>query len=152
LDAKTTDGIVYRKFSLGEDTYAVAAGDYVVTIARGLDYEVCRKAFTLEAGKTADFSCEMKKVVDAEGYGAIDLHMHTELSVDAQVPVERRIVQFMAEGLEAVSVTDHDRITDLRPLADSIMLLDGKSKASSLVSVFPGCEISPTSNHYNMHS
>jgi len=149
LDAHINEGVTYRFFTLGTDTYTIVPGDYTITVSHGYEYTLCRQNITVEAGVVQAIDCELQKVVDTTGWMAADFHLHSELSVDAYPTAMERVRHFLAEGVEYIANTDHDHISNFQPEAEATELQDGGYMASDLLMFFPGAEISPPWAHLN---
>ncbi len=142
-DAASGAAIIKRVFSTdGQGTFLLEPGDYTLTASRGYEYDIVQKSITLAAKQTIDFTGDLTRVVDSTGWIASDFHMHTELSIDAVVPIEERVTQLAAVGLELTPITDHDHISNLDPLVDPLGLRD-------YLRVLVGDEVSPPWAHTN---
>jgi hypothetical protein len=100
----------------GEGERPVPAGEYRVTIARGFEYTAFERDVSVKAGKTTSVSAELSRVVDTKGWIAADLHLHAMPSPDAIQPLTDRVRALVATGVEVGVATDHNKVTDYRPV------------------------------------
>jgi len=80
--------------------------------------------------------------VDTTGYGAVVVHIHSEFSIDSDLPIDVRVRALTAAGMEFVFPTDHDVFQDYQPFIDQLDL--GAWLTSDV-----GNEISPLFGHFN---
>lgn len=128
-----------------EDELPVPPGTYDVFISRGMEFDLYSERITVSAGEHRIISCRIDRVVDTRGYISADLHVHSVNSPDAPVPLIDRILTFMGEGVDVLVSTDHDFITDYRPLIEKI-------GASLYLTSFPGEELTTFDvGHFNAY-
>ena len=96
---------------------------WTVQISRGVEYT----AFT--ATELAVFPDQativeavLERVVDTDGWISLDPHLHSEMSVDSSVPLDERVRSVAAEGVEIAISSDHDFVSDYKPLIDELGL------------------------------
>jgi hypothetical protein len=106
--------VVYSDTGAGERP--VPPGRYHITIDRGFEYTAYEKDVDVVAGRTASVSVELARVVDTRGWIAADLHLHAMPSPDAIQPLADRIRALVATGVEVGVATDHNHVTDYRPV------------------------------------
>ncbi len=101
-------------------------GEYDVAVSRGPEYSVWPATWPL-AGKRVDLttangavSAVIARVLDTPGWMSADLHVHAIHSSDSLVPNERRVANFLAEGVDVLVSTDHEFITDYAPLVEQM--------------------------------
>lgn len=136
-------GTVYRYLSAdGRGGGVLPPGSYRAVASRGYEWEVAQVDFTITAGASATIAGTIERVVDTDGFVAIDSHTHTAVSVDARLDPRERVAQALADGVELVVTTDHDIIFDLQPVAEELGLSGGFATAM-------GCEVSPDRGHIN---
>lgn len=111
-------------------------GRYRVVVSRGPEWTRHEERIDLAAGGEATVTARLYRVIDTSGYLACDFHQHTVNSPDSNVLLEDRVVSNLAEGLEFWSSSDHDVITDMRPVIDAL-------SATGLADSVPGDEITP---------
>jgi hypothetical protein len=118
-----------------------AGGNYRIYASRGTEWSVASQAVTGTANVNLTFT--LKRVVPTQNYFATDWHVHQIGSPDSPVMSEDRIRSAVANGIEMFAVTDHDYVSDLQPLVESMGL-------SHLLRVVPGIEVTPFAyGHYN---
>src|SRR4029079_16678688 len=71
------------------------------------------------AAPGAQVDAVLDHVAPTPGYAASDFHQHSNRSPDAPVPLEARVLSYVAEGIDFASTSDHDYLTDLRPIMAS---------------------------------
>ncbi|QED27533.1 hypothetical protein FRD01_09825 [Microvenator marinus] len=120
----------------------VVPGTYSVQVTRGMEYEIFQSSVEVSADTTVDV--ELVQSVPTPGWIASDFHQHMEPSTDSRIHVRDRILDNIAEGVEFAAATDHDVVTDLRPILNELGLED-------YFSTVPGMEISPTISHVNVY-
>jgi hypothetical protein len=117
-DAGAALDVVYSETGRGERP--VPPGRYHVTVGRGIEYTAVEKDVEIVAGKTAGVSAELERVVDTRGFVSADLHLHSMPSPDATQPIADRIRALVAAGVEVGVATDHNKVTDYRPVIDEL--------------------------------
>jgi len=117
-------------------------GKYTLLVSRGLEYEYHKSTVTLQGGKTTQLQIELQRAVEVHGVQA-DMHLHAAPSIDSNLPLEQRVASLVAEGIQFAAATDHDTLTDYRPIIQKMQL------EQWLQSVI-GMEVSPLVLHTNM--
>ena len=64
----------------------------------------------------------VERVIDTTGFISADFHVHGSNSPDSAVPTARRVMSFAGEGVELLTGTDHDVLTDYQPMLRSLGL------------------------------
>jgi hypothetical protein len=105
------------------------AGRYDVLITRGLEYTLYDSASSgwpdgvvLNPGQVSRIDAVLGREVDSTGFISADLHVHATASHDSGIPLETRVISMVSEGVEFLAGTDHDVITDYRPVIESLGL------------------------------
>ena len=111
-------------------------GTYRIVASHGPEWSRFESKYTVKAGDKLQLEAKLAHVVDTTGYLACDFHQHTVNSPDSDVTLERRVITNLAEGLEFVSSSDHDYLTDFKPV---IAALGSRDRMDSAV----GDEITP---------
>lgn len=114
----------------------VPPGTYRAVVSHGPEWSRHEEKLTLSAGQEATVSAHLYHVLDTSGYLACDFHQHTLNSPDSTIPLEERVVTNLAEGLEFLSSSDHDYISDFRPIIASLGMSDRMDSV-------PGEELTP---------
>ena len=122
----------------------LAPGRYRVQASRGPEYDLWRGEVEVSAEKGAMVKPVLRRVVDTQGWLAVDLHLHADPSGDSDVSLKDRVLSLMGEGVELAVATDHDHVTDYGP---SIREL----KARRFLRAAPGVEVTTRSwGHFNV--
>ncbi|MEK7469091.1 MAG: CehA/McbA family metallohydrolase [Planctomycetota bacterium] len=90
-----------------------ADGTFTITASRGPEFEVA----TAEVGPWAcdPRTLEPKRAFDTPGMISADFHVHSDPSPDSRIPLPDRVTGYLAEGVEWIVSTDHNRATDFGP-------------------------------------
>lgn len=92
------------------------AGRYRVFATRGPEYDVTSVEIALEAGHRAPLAlAPPRRVLESPGWLSADLHVHSAASDDSGLAVSSRVASFVAQGLDVVVATEHDRVFDYGP-------------------------------------
>lgn len=95
---------------------AVAPGTYEVVVSRGPEYELTRRSVELRAGALVAEQLRLVRAFASPGWVSGDFHLHSSPSTDSDVPLDVRVTTCAAEGLEVATSTDHNFISDYRPV------------------------------------
>lgn len=124
------------------------AGQYDVMVTRGPEFSAWPETVPV-SGFSADLTAAdatanavLARVVDSTGWTSADLHVHAVNSADASPSNESRVLSFLAEGVDTLVATDHEFVTDYRPVVQAL-------GAASLISTIMGSEVSPDFGHQN---
>ncbi len=98
----------------GQAAFHLEPGRYTFVATRGLLHHVDVQEVQLSAGTTR-LAFVIPPAVEAAGTIVADLHVHTARSPDAFVPDLLRFRSFETAGLDLVVITDHNKVSDLRP-------------------------------------
>jgi len=111
----------------GEARIELPAGRYEIFVSRGIEYglwhsedEGWEGGIVVEAGQSARIDAVLPLEVDSTGFISADLHVHAHPSHDSGVSLEARVTTMACEGVEFVSSTDHDYITDFAPVIEAM--------------------------------
>lgn len=108
--------------AVGSGEIVMPSGNYRVFISRGLEYEVIEKDYTFGFGRENLIEGELKKVIESDGYIAVDIGVKTNASFDCPVAAKDRLIQAAAEGVEVLISGDMNTATDLEPIATQLGL------------------------------
>ena len=142
-NAASNAGIYTAEYMpVGTGAAQLIPGEYTVTISHGVEYSIAKQNILVTAGAQTVVEQRLVREVDTTGYISGDYHTHCTNSLDSSLPEWKQIHVYIAEGIELLVSTDHDYITDHRPLIMQMGLADRISSA-------PGCEVSPYIGHFN---
>ncbi len=123
----------------------VPPGAYTAYVTRGFEFTRFEAPVVVDAGATATLQASIAHVLDTTGLIGAEFHQHCLGSIDAQVPVPRKVMENAAEGIELGASTDHDVITDFAPYVAAMGL-------EPYLSVIPGNEVSYQGiGHFNVY-
>ena len=100
----------------------VEPGSYQVYVTRGGEWSVYGTPATLTGGATTVVNAQIAHVLDTAGFISSDYHVHQVNSPDSRIANARRVESFAAEGVDNLIATDHDAITNLSPLINTLGL------------------------------
>ena len=106
----------------GHVTLAVRPGDYTVYFSRGLEYDLTSTTVRVTEGNVASVSGQVTRVVDTSGWMSMDGHVHSENSVDSHMDLPERVLSAAGEGIDIAISTDHNFVSDWRPMVDHLEL------------------------------
>lgn len=121
-----------------------AGGTYRVIATRGTEWSAASEVVTPVAGETTSpLQLRLRQVAATDGYVGSEYHVHMIGSPDSPVSNPRRVATMVADGVEVFAATDHDYVTDLQPLIESMGL-------AQFVRAIPGIEVTPfVYGHFN---
>ncbi|MCS7309144.1 MAG: CehA/McbA family metallohydrolase [Armatimonadetes bacterium] len=134
-------------FSLsGNETIPVEPGRYRLTLTRGFEYEIAQREVDLQPGGRVVWRATLARTARLPGYLSGDFHVHAIPSPDSSDPLADKVKAFVAVGVQILTSTDHDVLTDYQPV---ILALGAQRWITSLV----GCEITPNFGlgHFNAY-
>ncbi len=107
----------------GHASVGVPPGSYTISVSKGMEYD----AFTateviVPPNGAAAITAPLARVLDTDGWISVDPHMHSEMSIDSSVPLDRRLLSVAAEGVEVAVSSDHDFVVDYAPIATELGL------------------------------
>lgn len=120
----------------GRGRLVMEPGVYQVIASRGMEYDISRQYVTLFPNSQHRFSATLSKVVDTKGWVSADFHVHGPNSVDSGLDHETRVLSYAAEGVQLISSSDHDQLTNYKPTIYDL-------KLQPWVNSQVGVEISP---------
>jgi hypothetical protein len=98
---------------------------YDVYVSRGPEYDLfVKRNVDFRAGRRVELEAILHRVVDTSHYLSADLHVHAVNSLDSSYSLNKRVTSAAAEGLEIAVATDHNYITDYRPVIADLHLQD----------------------------
>jgi hypothetical protein len=94
----------------------VPGGRYRLLVTRGPEYTVRELPFSARADEPTVVRTTLRRVVDTKGYISADFHLHSVNSQDSLVGLRDRVRSLVAENVEFAVPTDHNYVTDYRPI------------------------------------
>lgn len=94
----------------------VAAGTYRVVATRGPEFELVDRRVTVKEGERTEITGTLKRAFETPGFISSDLHQHSAPSFDSGVSLADRALANAAEGVEVLVSTEHNVVTDFRPV------------------------------------
>jgi hypothetical protein len=106
-----------RIFSLsGAGMVVVPAGQYDATVSRGLEWDLAAgRRVTIIEGAATTLSVKLRHVLETPGWISADFHVHAAPSPDSIVPLRHRVYEFVSDGVEVITATDHNVVSDYGP-------------------------------------
>jgi hypothetical protein len=128
----------------GQLELPILPGSVDLKIGSGFRHERATvETVELVAGSATSRSVVLPRVLQHDGWFAVDTHLHGAPSPDGSLPMEDRLITCASAGVDVPVTTDHDRLADYRPLAAALGLAD--------MMVMPGVEVSPVlRGHFNL--
>jgi hypothetical protein len=134
------EGSVDGRFSID-----VPVGSYDVYVTRGFEFSRFVERVRILDGGAAQVHATLAHAIDTTGFVAGEFHQHSLGSIDAAVPVPRKVLENAIEGVEVAVSTEHDNVYDFRPFVDELGL-------SSFLVAFAGNEVSYQAiGHFNVY-
>ncbi|MBP7126205.1 CehA/McbA family metallohydrolase [Myxococcota bacterium] len=133
-------GVQYDPIPRGDRQVPVVPGDYTLTVARGLTWTADRQDVTVRPGEVTEATARIAPAVDTAGFLSVNTHEHCERSIDSFVPVEDRVWNAVANGIDVMNPTDHDFFGNHRGTIARLGIQDQ-------VISYTGCEVSPLWGH-----
>lgn len=100
----------------GDGRITIEPGRYRMLVTRGIEYGRYEETdFVLRPGEMRRFEALLVHEVDTEGWMSADIHLHSRLSFDSGMDLDRRVTTAAVEGLDLAVATDHDVLTNLEP-------------------------------------
>lgn len=138
------DNVLYTH--TGKAKRNVPPGRYRVQVTRGPEYTVREIPVRIESGQTTTLRTTLRRVVDTKGFISADFHLHTVNSQDSLVGLQDRVRSLVAENVEFAVPSDHNYVTDYRPLIAQLGL-------KKLIATIPGDEVTTDGvrlGHFNV--
>lgn len=111
---------------------AIRPGTYRVYASRGPEYSLESQVVTLVARATTDVDLTLTQVMPTPGWASGDFHVHSVNSVDSAMSLPDRVTSFAVEGVDLVTSTDHNYVSDYRPTIEALQLSDWLSSTVGL--------------------
>ncbi len=112
------EGVLFAPY--GEAETLLAPGSYEAWASRGPEYELGVTSFTIDGSQRLDMELQVVRSVDTTGWISADFHVHAQPSHDSGVTLSQRVATMMSEHVEFLVGTDHDYISDYRPVIEDM--------------------------------
>ncbi|MCP4804000.1 MAG: PHP domain-containing protein [Proteobacteria bacterium] len=134
------EAVVFSPY--GQTEIMLPPGSYTAYATRGPEYELAWVDFEVSASSPIELELQVIRSVDTTGWVSADLHVHSDPSHDSGVSAHERIYTMVSEGVEFVVPTDHDFVSDFRPVVEETGL-------GYWISTVPGVEVTTVEvGHY----
>jgi predicted metal-dependent phosphoesterase TrpH len=117
-------------------------GRYQVVVTHGPHWSIHERDVDLEPGATLTVRAALRREVDASRFTACDLHVHSDESPDSNLELAARIDTVLAEDLQFVVLTNHNKVTRAE-----------QALARAGIGTLPGLEVTtwaPELGHFNV--
>ena len=114
------EAVIFNPF--GETSFRLPAGDYVMYATRGIEYELGVQRFSVSGTAPVDLQLQVARTVDTSGWVSADFHVHSNPSHDSGISPETRVGTMVSEHVEFLVSSDHDFVTDFRPVIEDLSL------------------------------
>jgi hypothetical protein len=100
----------------------VPPGRYLVQVSHGPLFTLSRTQVDVTAGQSLTLDVSLERISLAAPVRSADFHQHSVGSPDSSVPLRARALGFAAEDVDFFVSSDHDRLTDYRPVLQELGL------------------------------
>jgi len=116
-DPRYDHGILKLEHSAsGTGRVRLPPGRYDIVASRGIEYgRAIESGYEVRPGQRETLQLVLPHEVDTSEHVTGDFHVHARNSVDSALPLDLRVAAAAAEGLEFLSSSDHDHVTDYSP-------------------------------------
>ncbi|HEY3359425.1 MAG TPA: CehA/McbA family metallohydrolase [Polyangia bacterium] len=104
----------------GDGTFKVPPGSYRVFVTRGPEWEAHVQEIAIDDEHDVLVGARLLHSVDARGWLAADTHIHTGRSFDSKISLTSRVVSEVGVGVSLIVTTDHNVLSDLQPVVESL--------------------------------
>lgn len=113
----TGDGATPVAGNVGDVTLRAPPGQWEVVVSRGTEYSLHREVVDVVAGApgavTNTVNAALMREIDTTGVMCADFHVHTARSNDSGDPVELKMRQAIADGLDIPARSEHEFVEPL---------------------------------------
>jgi hypothetical protein len=125
-----------RFIAMGPTERRIPPGPTRITVSHGLEHDISQTEVNLVDAEILTLTPSLARVIDTSGWVSVDLHLHSELSTDSTHPAADAVRMIAAEGLEVVSATDHDFLTDYAAIdsgvRDRLVIVTGEEVSTTV--------------------
>lgn len=112
--ASGSANVVLSARGVGET--AVGPGRYRVIVSAGPERELIEHEVAVTSGSRTEITGKLERSVDSSGFISADMHQHSVPSFDSGVSLADRALSNAVEGVDVLVSTDHNVVTDFRPV------------------------------------
>lgn len=94
----------------------IEPGDYILSVSRGTRYSEDVQNVTITEGQTTVAVATLAEVVPTPNHLAGDFHVHSFQSLDAEVTDRERVANYVSEGIDFFTPSDHGFRADFSPV------------------------------------
>jgi hypothetical protein len=105
-----------RIMAAGPGAARVAHGTYDVYVSRGPEWDLFVARRVKVGASGARVVAKLRHVVNSAGWISADFHVHAHMSTDSHVPMHDRVYEFLSDGVELITSTDHNVVADYGPV------------------------------------
>src|SRR4051812_41049601 len=106
----------------GKGVARVPMGKYDIYVSRGLEWDIqILRAVNIDFDG-ASIQARLSHVIDTSGWLSADFHVHAARSPDSIVPMPHRVIEFVSDGVDMIVSTDHNVVSDYRPIIEALGL------------------------------
>lgn len=104
----------------GSFEQVLPAGKYRVLISRGIEYDLVTQTIEMKPGEVTELTASMVRSVQSPGWVSSDPHNHSTPSGDNVTTMHSRVLNILAEHMEFVPCTEHNRIDSYEPILEKL--------------------------------
>ena len=108
----------------GDFRVQLRPGSYQVLISRGPEYDAILTTVHVQAGQTTRVEKQLARTVDTTGWISAELHSHSSPSGDNTSHQRGRVLNLLAEQIDFIPCTEHQRISTYLPHLEHFDALD----------------------------
>jgi hypothetical protein len=116
----------------GEFRIEIAPGKYDVVISHGPEYDAALQQIEVKRGEETKIQAQLARSVDTTGWLSADFHSHSTPSGDNTASQAGRVLNLLAEHLEFIPCTEHNRIDTYLPHLEHFGALDRVATCSGI--------------------
>ena len=116
-------------------------GEYQLIVSHGPEYDAVSTTINVQPGETTHIKEQLRRTVNTTGWISADLHSHSSPSGDNTASQRGRVLNLLAEHLEFIPCTEHQRVSTYRPhllhfrALDRVLTCPGMELTGSLLPI-----------------
>jgi hypothetical protein len=116
----------------GEFRIEIAPGSYDVVISHGPEYDAAFEQIEVTRGEETNIEAQLTRSVDTTGWLSADFHSHSTPSGDNTASQRGRVLNLLAEHVEFIPCTEHNRIDTYLPHLEHFNAFDRVATCSGM--------------------